>query len=154
MTREAGQKSPSNGALLFSVFTEISIIEHLARNRLERALPDGLRMSHFGVLNHMVRLGDNQTPVELARAFQVVKGAMTNTLQKLEVRGLVELQPDSVDGRSKRVTLTPEGRRVREEAVTIALKIFEDLAGSNLSERLKEAVPALTDLRCALDEGR
>ena len=41
---------------LFALLNEISIIEHLARNRLERALPEGLRVSHFVVLNHLVRM--------------------------------------------------------------------------------------------------
>lgn len=151
--RSGEPQTPSpDGTLLFSVFTEISIIEHLARNRLERALPDGLRMSHFGVLNHMVRLGDGQTPAELARAFQVVKGAMTNTLQRLEARGLISILPDEKDGRSKRVKLTPKGQQAREAAVVIALGIFDELADAQLSARLKEAAPALRDLRAALDD--
>lgn len=43
----------------FHMFTEISIIEHLARNRLEKVLPDGMSMAQFGVLNHFSRLGEN-----------------------------------------------------------------------------------------------
>ena len=42
---------------LFLFFTEIGIIEQLARNRLESVLPDNMRMSHFVLLNHLVRLG-------------------------------------------------------------------------------------------------
>jgi DNA-binding MarR family transcriptional regulator len=35
--------------------------------------------SQFKVLNHLVRLGDGTTPAKLAKAFQITKGAMTNT---------------------------------------------------------------------------
>jgi DNA-binding MarR family transcriptional regulator len=137
------------------VFTEIAIIEHLSRNRLERALPDGLKVSHFGVLNHMVRLGDGQNPVDLARALQVNRGAMTNTLQRLEARGLVAVQPDPEDGRGKRVYLTSAGREAREAGIAVALQIVADLDHDGaLSEALLAALPALRELRSALDRER
>jgi lipopolysaccharide export system permease protein len=69
---------------LFALLNEIGIIEQLARNRFERAQPDGLRLPHFAVLNHLVRLGDGRTPGQIARAFQLTKATMTNTLQRLE----------------------------------------------------------------------
>ena len=91
---------------LFALLNEIGIIDQLAQNRIESLLPDGLKVSHFAVLNHLVRLGDNCTPVQLSRAFQVTKGAITNTLQRLEARHLVSVVPDPEDGRAKRVRLT------------------------------------------------
>ena len=57
--------------LVFAFFNEIGIIEQLARNAFERVMPDGLRLPHFSVLNHFVRLGGERSPGELARAFQV-----------------------------------------------------------------------------------
>ena len=59
---------------LFRLLTEIGIIEQLARNQLERNLPDQLTMSQFVVLNHLVRLGGAWSPLRLAKAFQVTKG--------------------------------------------------------------------------------
>ena len=91
--------------VVFTFFNEIGIIDQLAQNLLEHALPDGLKMSHFVVLNHFARLGGARSPQDLARAIQVTKGAMTNTLKRLKTRGLVEIQPDPDDGRAKRVTL-------------------------------------------------
>ena len=49
--------------LLFRFFTEVGIIEQLARATLERALPDDLKMSQFIVLNHLVRLGGDWSPI-------------------------------------------------------------------------------------------
>ena len=56
-------------ALLFGAFTEIGIIDQLARALLEARLPKGLLSSHFIVLNHLMRVADGRTMVELARAF-------------------------------------------------------------------------------------
>ena len=56
-------------------------IEQLARTRLTRALPRGMELSHFMVLNHFARLGGEKTPAQLARVFHVTRGAMSNTLQ-------------------------------------------------------------------------
>ena len=103
--------------VIFTFFNEIGIIDQLAQNILERALPDGLKMSHFVVLNHFARLGGARSPQDLARAIQVTKGAMTNTLKRLESRGLVNVRPDPDDGRAKRVTLTDAGLHVRNEAI-------------------------------------
>ncbi len=52
------------------VLNEIGIISQLSRAKLESRLNDGLTQHHFGALNHLVRLGDGRTPLEMARASQ------------------------------------------------------------------------------------
>ena len=64
---------PIKDPLAFRLFVEIGIIEQLARNQLEREMPDGLKVSQFGVLNHLDRLGGEWSPARLANAFQVTK---------------------------------------------------------------------------------
>lgn len=140
--------------LLFVFFNEIGIIEQLARNRLERVLPSGLKASHFGVLNHLVRLGDNKSPLRLARAFQVSKGTMTNTLQRLERRGLIELKPDPDDGRGKRVFLTDKGRAMREAAVASIAPSIIELSARFPEAEFQKALPFLQSVRAYLDEAR
>ena len=49
------------------------------------------------MLNHFARLGGVRSPAELAQAFQVSKGAMTNTLQRLEAGRLVKIIPDPAE---------------------------------------------------------
>lgn len=140
-----------NDPAIFAVLNEIGIIEQLARNRFERAQSDGLRLPHFTVLNHLVRLGDGRTPGAIARAFQVPKAAMTNTLQRLEERGFVRLEPDPADGRAKRVMLTEAGRARRETAVADAAA---DLAEVAAGLELEAMLPGLAALRAALDRAR
>ncbi len=139
---------------LFALLTEVSIIEHLSRNRLERVLPDGLRASHFAVLNHLVRLGDGRSPARIARAVQVERATMTNTLQRLEARGLIRLAPDPQDGRGKRVYLTDAGRAAREAAVASAEAAIAPIAAGLGEAEVLAALPLLRRLRAALDQAR
>lgn len=140
--------------VVFNFFNEIGIINQLAQNILERALPDGLKMSHFVVLNHLVRLGGPRYPQDMARALQVTKGAMTNTLQRLSARGLIDIQPDPDDGRAKRVSLTKKGQKTRDEAIQ-AIAPALDAVGKEFSQRaLREALPLLRDVRTYLDKAR
>lgn len=138
----------------FQVLNEIGIISQLAGNLLERRLPDGLRLAQFGVLNHFVRLGGEQSPVELARAFQVTKGAMTNTLQRLESRGYVDVRPDPRDGRAKLVSLTEAGRRAHAEAIGSVSPALAALGKAIPDDRFAEALPFLRELRAYLDAER
>ena len=141
-------------ATLFKLFNEIGIIDQLASTQLERHLPDGLKVSHFGVLNHFVRLGGERTPAELASAFQVTKGAMTNTLSKLEARDLVRIRTNPDDGRSKLVTITAKGARARAEAVKAVMPLFAELLRQMPQEKIEAVLPVLQDLRATLDQAR
>ena len=138
---------------LFALLNEIGIIEQLARNRFERAQPDGLRLPQFTVLNHLVRLGDGRGPAQIARAFQVSKPTMTNTLQRLEERGFIRLEADPRDARSKRVMLTKAGRARRDLAVQAVTASLAPVA-SRLDLAPATLVPALVALREALDRTR
>ena len=145
---------PSEDPLAFRLFTEIGIIEQLARNRLERGLPDGLKFSQFVVLNHLVRLGGEWSPARLASAFQVTKGAMTNTLQRLEMRGLVRIVADPSDGRAKLVTITDAGRHMRADCVASVSPFLADLSQALSDKDLAKVLPVLEKIRKFLDAQR
>ena len=68
--------------LAVSLFGELLTTDQLARNRISKALPKGMELSHFSVLNHLAGVQDERTPAQLAKAFHVTRGAMTNTLSK------------------------------------------------------------------------
>jgi DNA-binding MarR family transcriptional regulator len=138
--------------ITFTLFNEIGIIEQLARTRLQRVMPKGLQVSHFSVLNHFARLGGEKSPAQLARAFQVTKSAMTNTIGKLEAAGHVSVRADAADGRRKLISLTPAGRAIRDRAVAAAAPIFADVTRRLGPEKFRAALPFLRDLRMVLDE--
>ena len=151
--KETPQDPPKDPAP-FRFFTEIGIIEQLARNQLERSLPDGLKLSQFIVLNHLVRLGSEWSPARLASAFQVTKGAMTNTLQRLEKRGLVRVLADPNDGRGKLVCITRAGRNMRERCVKSTGPLFAGLSKELSNQELETALPVLEKVRTYLDTHR
>ncbi len=139
---------------LFQFFTEVGIIQQLATTMLNRRLPDGLHVSHFSVLNHMIRLGDGKTPLALANAFQVTKGTMTHTISTLEQRGFVSVAPNAADGRSKLVFLTEAGREFHHAAIESLSPMLDALAREMDVGKLIEALPILEEVRQILDEKR
>ena len=133
--------------LAIALLSEIDTLEQLARLRLQRALPRGMELSQFAVLNHFARLGGEKTPAQLARIFHVTRGTMTNTLQKLEAAGWVHIRPDWDDGRRKWVAISPAGRAARDYAVQAIAPVFDDVVEGMGRERIRAALPFLRDLR-------
>lgn len=140
--------------LYFRFFTEIAIIAQLSGTRLDRVLPEGMSRAQFGVLTHLVRLGGLWAPARLARAFQVTKGAMTNTLQRLEAQGYVKIIDDPKDARAKLVEITEAGKRAREQAVRATGANLGELAGAIPPAEVRAALPFLETVRKRLDESR
>jgi DNA-binding MarR family transcriptional regulator len=138
----------------FALFNEVAIVEQLSRALLEARLPPPLIAPHFAVLNHLVRVRDGRTPLELAGAFQVPKTTMTHTLAGLAQAGLVEARPHPEDGRSKQVFLTEAGRRVRKDAIAALAPEMTSIAEGFPPERVEAVLPALADLRRLLDARR
>ncbi|MFI4934404.1 MAG: MarR family winged helix-turn-helix transcriptional regulator [Caulobacterales bacterium] len=135
-------------------FTEVGIIDQLVTHRLEGVLPDGLSVAGFGVLNHLARLGRISHPLALAQAFQVSKGAMTNTLQRLEAARFVRVTADPADGRRKRVELTAEGAAAHQASLLAARPRLESLRGAFGAAEFEAALPFLRRLRAWLDAHR
>jgi len=141
-------------AVLFRYLNEIGIISALASNRFERLLPGDLTLSQFTVLNWFIRVDTEATPGRLARAFEVTGGAMTNTLKKLEGKGLVLIEPDPHSGRQKRVTLTDAGKVLREQAISDAFPLLRELAEALDIKAIRQQLTHLQEVRQYLDESR
>jgi DNA-binding MarR family transcriptional regulator len=73
---------------------------------------------------------------------ELSSGAMTNRLDRLEQSGFVRRLPDPDDRRGILVELTPEGKRVYEEAVGVQGR-KESLVASALSVPEKKQLNAL-----------
>ena len=148
------KQATTDQAIAFEFFNEIGIIGQLGSNRMQRTLPHGLNQSQFSVLNWFVRVDDQATPTRLARAFQVTRGAMTNTLAKLSSKGFVQIEPDPESGRSKIVTLTARGRRAREAAIAALGADLDEFLSAFPVARLQKVLPLLREARAFLDAAR
>lgn len=144
-------ESKENDPLAIALVSEIMTAEQLIRGRISKALPKGMEPSHFSVLNHLVRSGTEKSPAQLARSFHVTKGAMTNTLGKLEAAGYVHIRPDWDDARRKQVSVSPAGKLMRQEALLAITPIFDDLIDKLGADRVRAALPFLRDLRILMD---
>ncbi|NOD35527.1 MULTISPECIES: MarR family winged helix-turn-helix transcriptional regulator [Ruegeria] len=138
-------------ALAVTLFSEILTADQLLRNRLSRVLPKGMEISHFSVLNHLVFVGDERTPAQLASTFHVTRGAMTNTLAKLEWAGYIHIRPDWDDARRKMVAISPAGRRARDQAISSIAPLINRVVGELGLERVRSTLPVLRDLRLQLE---
>ena len=138
----------------FVFFNEIGIIEQLIRNLLEKKLPQGFLISHFSVLNHLIRVKDGQTPLVMARAFQVPKTTMTHTLAVLERHQLIDIRPNPDDKRSKCVFITAAGRAFRDQAITKIAPDLDAVRHRFPEDKMSKIVPLLADIRQFLDNYR
>jgi len=136
-----------------ALFGELFMVDQLARNRISRVLPKGMELSHFSVLNHLARVGDERTPAQLAKSFHVTRGAMTNTLAKLEWAGHVHIRPDWEDARQKFVAISPSGRAAREAALAGVVPLIAEVVQAIGAERVRALLPVLRELRIRLEDG-
>ena len=137
--------------IAIALFSELLIADQLARSLLTKALPKGMELSQFSVLNHLAGVGEERTPAQLAKSFHVTRGAMTNTLGKLEWAGHVHIRPDWDDARRKFVAISPAGRAARDAAVQAITPVIADVAQAIGPDRLRTVLPVLRELRTQLD---
>jgi DNA-binding MarR family transcriptional regulator len=103
---------------------------------LKQALaPFGLDTWSFEVLAALRRQGEPYalSPTGLRRGALLTSGAMTNRIDRLEERKLVERVDDPNDRRALKVHLTPDGLRLVDQAIEVRFRAAEDLA-SRLTE--------------------
>ena len=136
-----------------ALFGELFMADQLARNRISKVLPKGMELSHFSVLNHLARVGDERTPAQLAKSFHVTRGAMTNTLAKLEWAGHVHIRPDWEDARQKFVAISPSGRAAREAALAGVVPLIAEVVQAIGADRVRALLPVLRELRVKLEDG-
>lgn|SRR5699024_5279442 len=105
----------------------------------------GLQSGEFDTLATLRRSGQpfTLTPGELARSGMVTGAAMTNRLQRLEDKGLLERTMDPANRRSVRVRLTDEGLGLVDEAVETHMATERELFDAALAPREQEQLAAL-----------
>ena len=137
----------NENSLAVSLFGEILALDQLVRARLAKVLPKGMELSHFSVLNQLSHTKIERTPAQIAKSFRVTRGAITNTLNKLELSGYIHIRPDWDDARRKMVSISPAGIVARNNALAAVTPIINELISEMGEERLKTIVPILRDLR-------
>ena len=136
-------------SLSIALMAELVAADQAIQSTLARHLPKGMPVSHFSVLNHLRNAGE-KSPAQLARNFQLTKGAITNTLQKLEAAGYIHIRPDWDDARKKLVAISPAGRAAQEHALARVTPVFESVMDQIGSDKIKQTLPVLRSFRTAI----
>jgi DNA-binding MarR family transcriptional regulator len=129
------------------------LARHLDRARRQAFADHELEPWEFDVLAALRRSGVpyELSPGRLLRETMVTSGTMTNRVDRLETKGLVERLPDPGDRRGVRVRLTDRGRHAVDDALGELLERERTLLASlNTTDRdrlgaLLRRLVALTD---------
>lgn len=119
------------------VFSRISrLARHLDLARRDAFTAHAIEPWEFDVLAALRRAGDpyELSPGRLLRETLVTSGTMTNRVDRLTARGLVERLPDPHDRRGVLVRLTAEGKATVDGAFEALLAAEHELI-SQLPER-------------------
>ena len=144
--------SDSTQDLAITLFSEILAVDQLARSYVARVLPKGMELSHFSVLNHLAHAGVEKSPAQLARTFHLTRGAITNTLSKLEWAGWVHIRPDWADARRKMVSISPSGITARDAAVIAIAPVIVEVVETVGADKVRVALPVLREMRMKLSK--
>lgn len=127
------------------VFSRIGrLARHLDLARRQAFRDHEIEPWEFDVLSALRRAGApyELSPGRLVRETLVTSGTMTNRVDRLTARGLVERLPDPDDRRGVLVQLTPEGKDTVDGAFESLLDAEHELL-SDLSDRDRSRLAAL-----------
>ena len=139
-------------ALAINALSELLAVDNLIKSNISHTLPNDMELSHFMVLNYFFHLKGEKTPAQLAKIFRVTKGAMTNTINKLEQKGYIHSRPDWNDGRKKLISISSSGNMAREAAIKNMNPFFFNLVKNLGPDKLKSVVPTLREIRIHLSK--
>ncbi|MDG1009854.1 MAG: MarR family transcriptional regulator [Amylibacter sp.] len=132
--------------LVLMLFSELIAADQTIKAVLARNLPKGMEMSHFSVLTQLAHVGE-VSPAKLARSFGLTKGAITNTLKKLELAGYIHIRPDWEDSRKKQVSISDSGRSARDQALNALTPEFQIIADNLGNQSMKTVLSTLRKFR-------
>ena len=116
------QERPDLDTSGLAIINRISMLSKLIRSRTRKALqPLNLELWEFEVLSALRRQGEpyELPPSVLAKMSILTTGAMTNRVDRLEERSLVERKPDPKDRRGLYVFLTQKGADLIDRAIEV-----------------------------------
>jgi DNA-binding MarR family transcriptional regulator len=130
------------------------LARHLDRERRAAFAAHDLESSEFDVLAALRRSGPPYTlsPGQLMAQTLVTSGTMTNRVDRLVDKGLVERLPDPADGRGVQVRLTTDGLARVDDALTSLLGSERELLTVLSSDEQEHLASLLRRVLSPLDD--
>lgn len=144
--------TPDDEKTVLNLFTEIAMVEHLLRNRYDKATPAGMTTGQFGVLTHFIRNGKSRDRLSLlAWAFQDDDDYMSQKVAALASRGMVVTLPVEGSDGDLWVDITEDGREAHAQALDeIGPEVAQFIEGIE-DDDLVTALRVVRDIRRTLD---
>lgn len=145
-------KTPNDKKTVLHLLTEIAMVEHLLRNRYDKATPAGMSTGQFGVLTHFIRNEKSRERLSLlAWAFQDDDTYMAQKVASLVERDLLTtVAVEGSDG-DLWVEITEEGREAHTRAIDeISPEVAQVIEGIDMGE-LETALRVIREIRRTLD---
>ena len=122
--------------------------KHIEADLKQALAPFGLDTWSFEVLSALRRQGEPYalSPTGLRRAALLTSGAMTNRIDRLEERKLVQRIDDPNDRRALKVHLTSDGLDLVDQAIEVRFRAAEDLASRLTDAEMKKLTALLRKL--------
>ncbi|WP_300163240.1 MarR family winged helix-turn-helix transcriptional regulator [Solidesulfovibrio sp.] len=119
-----------------------------------------LQSERFGLppaaLRAVLALGESRylAPGELGRRLGVTKSRVTAVTTGLLRQGLIEKHPDPADARVTLLSLTPAGKRMREDIRTFMVALFQAMLDRVEPDRREAVLSSLEVLRHCMESAR
>ncbi|MGY4101705.1 MarR family winged helix-turn-helix transcriptional regulator [Nocardia sp. R16R-3T] len=154
-TQHWGQERPDVDVSPMAVIGRIQRLSRLLEQDMKKFFAGhGVEFWEFGMLMTLRRSGgsDGLTAGALNQVAMLTSGAITNRIDRLVAKGLVERAPCAEDRRAIRVKLTAAGRTLIDELLPLhmanehrLLAALDDQDRSHLAELLRTLAESLGD---------
>ena len=133
----------------------VRLSAHLMRHIDDMLAPLDLGWEVFSVILTLRRSGKpyELRPADLLRESLLTSGAITNRIDRVEQKGLIERRPDPVDRRSYTIRLTSAGKKLADKALATHLAATDELLGA-LSEPERKQLAGLLSKLLGSFEGK
>ena len=151
-----GRERPDLDLAPLAVLSRVTrLARHLERVRTQAFGTAGLETWEFDVLAALRRTGEPYvlSPGQLVARTRVTSGTMTNRIDRLEHRGLVQRLPDPEDRRGVHVRLTPAGSDHVDLALQALLRRERQILAAVAPDRAARLADLLRDLMQPFEDG-
>ncbi len=149
------RERPDLDASPMGILGRLMILSRLADRGVEEVLrPHKLTIQEFDVLAVLRRCGPpfRQSVGVLCAYSLLSSGAMTNRVDRLEQKGLVQREPNPEDRRGVHVALTSKGRKVIDQLVAKRLQEAHERVAALSAKERRQLETLLTHFLAALQD--